>query len=125
MLKNPRGILNLNSRARKLALRGGTRIPCDIPAILTSLDPQEPFSQSCQVILANLGGCALRSPRALKAGTEVRLSGLPANAEVDARVVTCISLGEFEKLWILGLALAESGNIWGLESVPEDWILQE
>jgi hypothetical protein len=38
-----------------------------------------------------------------------------------ARVVNCISLGEFEHLWLLGLALNEPGNVWGIESTPEDW----
>ncbi|HEV2400535.1 MAG TPA: hypothetical protein VGS27_26590 [Candidatus Sulfotelmatobacter sp.] len=101
--------------------RGGTRVPCEIPVTLTCLDPQDPFSQQCQIILANLGGCAARSPRPVPTGTLVQLKGLPAHNEVAARVVNCISLGEFEKLWLLGLALNESGNVWGLECVPEDW----
>jgi hypothetical protein len=42
-------------------------------------------------------------------------------SKVPARVVNCISLGEFEKIWLLGLALEEFGNVWGIESVPEDW----
>jgi hypothetical protein len=88
---------------------------------LTSLDPGDPFSQSCQVILANLGGCAVRSPRPVPQGTAVYLNGLPTGSEVAARVVNCISLGEFEHLWLLGLALNEPGNVWGIESAPEDW----
>jgi hypothetical protein len=54
-------------------------------------------------------------------GTTVQLQVLPTNRQVEARVVNCISLGEFEKLWLLGLALNEAGNIWGIEPVPEDW----
>jgi hypothetical protein len=88
---------------------------------LTSLDPGDPFSQSCQVILANLGGCAVRSPRPVAPGTVVRLEGLPTGSEVVARVVNCISLGQFEHFWLLGLALNESGNVWGIENAPEDW----
>ena len=101
--------------------RGGTRIPCEIPIILTSLDPRDPFSEPCKIILANLGGCAARSPRPVQTGTVVHLNGLPTRSKVAARVVHCISLGEYEKLWILGLALNESGNVWGIEPVPEDW----
>lgn len=104
--------------------RGGTRIPCEIPVTLTSLDPRNPFAEGCQVILANLGGCAARSPRPVPTGTAVRLEGLPEGNPVSARVVNCISLGEFEKLWLLGLALNESGNVWGIETVPEDWVEQ-
>lgn len=88
---------------------------------LASLDPRDPFSQPCQVILANLSGCAVRSPRLVAPGTVVQLKGLPTGIEVAARVVHCISLGEFEHLWLLGLALNESGNVWGIESPPADW----
>jgi len=36
-------------------------------------------------------------------------------------VVSCISLGEFEKLWLLALALNEAGNVWGITTTPDDW----
>jgi hypothetical protein len=112
---------DLNSPARKIAVRGGTRIPCEIPITLTSPDPFEAFSQPCKIILANLRGCAARSPSPVPPGTVVHLNGLPAKTGIPARVVNCISLGEFENLWLLGLALYESGNVWGLARVPEDW----
>jgi hypothetical protein len=102
--------------------RGGTRVPCKIPITLTSADPANPFSESCHVILANLRGCAARSPRPVATGSIVHLEGLPTGTQAPARVVNCISLGEFEKLWLLGLALHEPGNVWGIESVPEDWV---
>jgi hypothetical protein len=41
------------------------------------------------------------------------LEGLPARANVTARVVNSISLGEYEKVSLLGLALDEPGNVWG------------
>ena len=103
------------------ASRGGTRIPCDIPVTLTSLEPNDFFSHDCQIILANLNGCAARSTRPVAAGTSVRLDGLPTSTPVAARVMNCISLGEHEKLWLLGLALRTSGNVWGITSVPADW----
>ena len=46
---------------------------------------------------------------------------MPAQPEVSAHVVTCISLGRFEYLWLIGLALNEPGNVWGIENAPEDW----
>jgi hypothetical protein len=52
----------------------------------------------------------------------VHLEGLPAATNVTGRVVSCISLGKHEKLWLLGLALDEPGNVWGIETVPEDWL---
>lgn len=101
--------------------RGGTRIPCEIPIALTSLDPMHPFSEPCLAVLVNLQGCAVRFHRPLEIGAAVRLDGFSAPANVTARVVNCISLGEYGKLWLLGLALDEPGNVWGVSAPPEDW----
>jgi hypothetical protein len=40
---------------------------------------------------------------------------------VTGRVVNCISFGEYAKLWLLGLMLDEPGNVWGIQTPPEDW----
>lgn len=101
--------------------RGGTRIPCEIPILLINPDARDGFTEPCKIILANLRGCAARSPRPVPSGTVVHLHGLPTRPQVTARVVNCISLGEFEKLWLLGLVLDEPGNVWGIKSVPVDW----
>ena len=101
--------------------RRGTRINYKIPITLTSLDPADPFSGPGVTLLVNLQGCAARFGRALKIGTAVRLDGLPVKDNVIARVVNCIRPGEYEKFWILGLVLDEPGNVWGVESPPEDW----
>lgn len=102
-------------------MRGGTRIPCEIPVTVTSSDSLHSFSERCQIILANLGGCAARSPRPIVIGSLVHLDGLPTRLRVTARVVNCISLGKFEKQWLLGLALDEPGNVWGIARIPQDW----
>ena len=86
-----------------------------------ALDSVHPFFEPCLVILANPQGCGVRFGRPLKVGTRVRLEGLPAKGNVTALAVNCISLGEYEKFWLLGLALDEPGNVWGIESAPEDW----
>jgi hypothetical protein len=100
--------------------RFGTRIPCQIPAQLTSLDPTRPFADSCVVILVNPQGCAAHFCRPVEIGTAVELEGLPSG-RVTAQVVNCISLGEHQKRWLLGLTLREPGNVWGVETPPEDW----
>ena len=41
--------------------------------------------------------------------------------EVIARVVNCISVAGYGNLWLLGLALDEPGNVWGITTPPEDW----
>jgi len=114
------GTLNLSSPQNVLD-RGGTRIRCDIPVLLVSQDLHNSFSEPCRVILVNLRGCAVRSPRPIPTGTLVNLHGLPAGKDIPARVVNCIWLGEYEKFWLLGIVLDESGNVWGIEGIPQDW----
>jgi hypothetical protein len=101
--------------------RRGTRISYKIPITITSLDLLNPFSDTGMTLLVNPQGCAARFGRPVELGIVVRLEGLPAKCSVTARVVNCIQLGEFEKFWILGLMLDEPGNVWGIESPPEDW----
>jgi hypothetical protein len=102
-------------------LRGRTRIPCEIRLTLMTLDSAHPFYERCLVVLVNPQGCAVKFGRPLESGTRVRLEVLPAKRSVTARVVNCISLGEYEKFWLLGLALDHPGNVWGIEEPPEDW----
>ena len=111
----------MSSTPNRRAARRGTRISCEIPITLTSLDPVHRFSEPCQIILVNPQGCAARFSRAVEIGAAVQLEGLPAVTNIAARVVNCISLGEYTKLWLLGLALDEPGNVWGIQAPPEDW----
>jgi hypothetical protein len=104
------------------SVRRSTRIPCQIAVTLTSLDSSHSFSEDAVIILVNLQGCAVRSRYPVQVGTPIRLNGLPTGNSADARVVNCISLGEHEKLWLLGLALAVPGNVWGIEAPPKDWV---
>lgn len=106
---------------KNASLRRGTRVPCEIPVTLTVPYLSQPFSGECLVILVNPQGCAARFSRPLEIGAPVRLDGLPAGRDVMARVVNCISMGQYEKLWLLGLALDQPGNIWGIQSPPDDW----
>jgi len=110
----------LSLSVKKASQRDGTRIPCAIPIILRSLDPARPLSEQGEIVLVNLRGCAVRFTRALQIGSAVELQGLPTN--VTARIVNCISLGKRENLWLLGLELDGPGNVWGIETVPPDWL---
>jgi hypothetical protein len=74
------------------------------------------------VILVNPQGCAARSRRPVEIGTCIRLEGLPSQRNVTARVVNCIPLGYGESPWLLGLALTEPGNVWGVLAPPVDWV---
>jgi len=97
-------------------------MPCVIRVKLTSLEPTRPFAGPCVVVLVNPQGCAARFHCPVEIGTPVQLEGLPSNSSVTARVVNCISLGKYEKFWLLGLSLTEPGNVWGITDVPEDWV---
>lgn len=101
--------------------RRGTRIPVHIQVTITSLDTTNWFYESGLVILANQHGCAVRIPRKVGINTAVLIEGLPSETTASARVANCISLGEYEKFWLLGLELDEPGNVWGIETPPGDW----
>lgn len=79
--------------------------------------------EECVVILVNLQGCAARFHRPVQVGTTVRLESLPGGC-VDARVVNCISVEKGSNLWLLGLALDEPGNVWGIDTPPSDWHME-
>jgi len=111
----------MSSAPDKSQARRGTRISCEIEITLTSLDPARPFSEPAQTLLLNPQGCTARFRRSLELGAAVRLEGLPTRTAVTARVVNCIRIGEYEKFWLLGLALDEPGNVWGVQTPPEDW----
>jgi hypothetical protein len=101
--------------------RSGTRVTCQIPARLEVLNSLGLPPITCLIIVANPQGCGLKLKGPLEVGTRVQIQDLPITRNVIARVVSCISLGEYEKFWFLGLALDEPGNVWGIEKVPEDW----
>jgi hypothetical protein len=109
---------NMASPSNHSNSRCCTRVPCNIPATLTSLDPCHTLSDTCLIILVSPQGCAARFQYPLKVGTSVRLLGLPAISSATAQVVNCISIGG-ERL--LGLALDEPADIWGIPSTPDDW----
>jgi|SRR5579863_1799646 len=113
--------LNLSSLPNKGSVPRSTRIRCEIPITLTSLDPVHPFSELCLTLLVNPQGCAARFGRPLEIGAAVRLEGLPAGTNATARVVNCISIGDYKKFWLLGLALDKPGNVWDIQTPPEDW----
>ena len=111
--------LNMCSMFKKVEVRRGTRVPCEIPIVLIGLVPACTFFEACLVILANPQGCAVRSRRPLEVGATVRLDGLPAKTAVTARVVMCISMGDDRELWLLGLALDEPAMSGVLNHPPK------
>ena len=101
--------------------RRSTRIRAQIPLRVTSLDPAVQFSELCHTIVVNTQGCGVRLPRKLEPGLQIRIDELPTGHIVSARVANAVALGSEGRFWLVGLALDEPGNIWGIRPAPADW----
>ena len=84
----------------------------------TSLDRMRPFAESCMLVVVSAQGCGMRSPRPLQIETPIMLSGLPGGASVTAKIVNCVPMGSN---FLIGAALYNHGNVWGIANPPEDW----
>jgi hypothetical protein len=107
------------------AIRRSTRLPLEIPVLVTSLNAAAPFSESCNTTLVNAHGCGLIVPRALPYGIHVRLEIVSANRHTTARVAEVVPLGGDPETWLVGLDLDVPGNFWGIEYAPADWKVEE
>ena len=101
--------------------RRSTRIRAQIPLRVTSLDPATPFSESGHTLVLNTQGCGVRLSRALEPGLAVSLDELPGGKSVPARIANCVPLGTGGQWWMVGIALDEPGNVWGVHPAPADW----
>jgi hypothetical protein len=101
--------------------RRSTRIRAQIPLRVTGLDATNPFSEAAHTLVVNVQGCGVRLSRQLKPGTEIFLDELPTGKRATARVANCVPLGAGSNRWIVGIALDEPANIWGIHPAPEDW----
>ena len=101
--------------------RRSSRIRAQIPVRVTSLDPAIKLSERCHTLVVNTQGCGVRLSRSLEAGVQVRLDELPTGKVVTARVANAVPLGADGKYWLVGLAMEQVGNIWGIHPAPADW----
>jgi hypothetical protein len=107
------------------AIRRSTRLPLEVPVLVTSLDAAVPFSEQCNTTLVNAHGCGLIVPRALAHGIQVRLEIVSARRHTTARVAEVVPLGGDPETWLVGLELDIPGNFWGIEYAPSDWKIEE
>jgi hypothetical protein len=101
--------------------RRSTRVRVEVPVRITTIPPAEAFTQDTRTLVVNPQGCGVVVSHALELQSWVRLDGLPGDASVRARVVNCLPLGTDAKSFLAGLALETPGNVWGLQSPPQDW----
>ncbi|MBZ5615330.1 MAG: hypothetical protein LAO23_15075 [Acidobacteriia bacterium] len=107
------------------AIRRSTRLPLEVPVLVTSLDPAPPFSESGNTTLVNAHGCGLILPRALAHGIAVRLEIVSAKRHTTAHVSEVVPLGGDPETWLVGLELDVPGNFWGIDYAPSDWKIEE
>jgi hypothetical protein len=102
------------------ASRRSTRIRAQIPLRITSADPAVNFSEQCYTLVVNTQGCGVRLGRAAEVGLPVEIETITGH-KFPARVANCVSLGSDGKYWLVGFALDEPGNVWGINPAPDDW----
>jgi hypothetical protein len=107
------------------AIRRSTRLPLEVPVLLTSLNDAVPFSEQCNTTLVNAHGCGLIVPRVLANGIRVRLEIVSAKRHTTARVAEVVPLGGDPETWLVGLELDVPGNFWGIDYAPSDWKIEE
>ncbi|MFZ1008446.1 MAG: hypothetical protein WAN65_16510 [Candidatus Sulfotelmatobacter sp.] len=102
-------------------VRRSTRVRVEIPVTVTSMDRRHQFSATCDALVVSAQGCGLRTSQALPLETPILLSDLPGGASASARVASCLPLGHDGKQFLIGMALYNPGNIWGIANPPQDW----
>src|SRR5258708_5456528 len=101
--------------------RRSTRVRVQIRVVVTSMDRKHAFSDECIVLVVSPQGCGLRSPQALPLETPVLFSDLPDGGSASGRVASCLPVGSDGKVFLVGVALYNTGNVWGIANPPEDW----
>jgi hypothetical protein len=107
------------------AIRRSTRLPLEVPVLVTSLNAAVTFSEQCNTTLVNAHGCGLIVPRVLAQGIQVRLEIVSAKRHTTARVAEVVPLGGDPETWLVGLELEVPGNFWGIDYAPSDWKIEE
>jgi hypothetical protein len=126
---SPKNVLPANSMGlsekTQHAIRRSTRLPLEVPVLVTSLDPAQPFSEPGNTTLVNAHGCGLILPRALAPGIAARLEIVSAKRHTTAHVSEVVPLGGDPETWLVGLELDIPGNFWGIDYAPSDWKVDE
>jgi hypothetical protein len=119
-------LLNMEpSDKQQQAIRRSTRLPLEVPVLVTSLDPAVSFSEQCNTTLVNAHGCGLIAQREITRGIRVRLEIVSAKRHTTASVTEVVPLGGAPETWLVGLELEVPGNFWGIEYAPSDWKTDE
>jgi|SRR5271166_1369157 len=107
------------------SIRRSTRLPLEVPVLLTSLDTANPFSTTGKTTLVNAHGCGVIAVRELAQGINVQIEIVSAKRRTTAQVAVVVPLGGDPETWLVGLELDVPGNFWGIEYAPSDWKIEE
>lgn len=100
--------------------RRSSRVPVNVPILVTSLQPGARFSEVCETMIVNAHGCAMKSPAELSTGVLLHFHSKDGR-ETTAKVVSCQPLDSEARSWQLSAQLSRPENFWGLQSIPQDW----
>ncbi|HYK50352.1 MAG TPA: hypothetical protein VEU94_11560 [Terriglobales bacterium] len=115
----------MSASPKQHAIRRSTRLPLEVPILVTSLDPSFEFSEECVTTLVNAHGCGLVVQRSMPRDLPVRLEIVRAKRHTTARVADVVPLGGDPETWLLGMQLDSPGNFWGIDYAPSDWKIEE
>src|SRR2546425_5884305 len=115
----------MSASPKQHAIRRSTRLPLEVPILVTSLDPAFEFSEECITTLVNAHGCGLVVQRSFPPDLPVRLEIVPSKRQTTARVADVVPLGGTPETWLLGMELDAPGNFWGIDYAPSDWKIEE
>src|ERR1022692_2151964 len=98
------------------SLRRSSRVPVNVPILVTSLEPGARFSEVCETLEVNAHGCSMRSQVKLDAGVVVHFHSKEGR-ETTAKVVYCQPLDSAREGWRLGARPGSAGDLLGFEDV--------
>ena len=102
------------------SLRRSSRVPVNVPILVTSMEPGSRFSEVCETMVVNAHGCSMRSHVRLDAGVVVHFHSKDGR-ETTAKVLYCQPLNSAQEGWRLAARLDRPENFWGLKTFPKDW----
>ncbi|GEM_PF-345692 len=102
------------------SLRRSSRVPVNVPILVTSMEPGSRFSEVCETMVVNAHGCSMRSHAKLDAGVVVHFHSKDGR-ETTAKVLYCQPLNSAQEGWRLAARLDRPENFWGLKTFPQDW----
>lgn len=115
----------MSASPKQHAIRRSTRLPLEVPILVTSLDPAFEFSEECITTLVNAHGCGLVVQRSIPHDLPVRLEIVRSKRQATARVADVVPLGGEPETWLLGMELDVPGNFWGIDYAPSDWKIED